>query len=96
VFGGARRSVESLRAQADYQRYENVAAYLILSANVVNASIARAAYTAEIRITKQFIKLEKQQLHLTQTQARAGTTPYSASFERTELDCRQSGFISTT
>ena len=44
VFGGARRSVESLRAQADYQRYENVAAYLILSSNVVNTSIARAAY----------------------------------------------------
>jgi hypothetical protein len=32
VFGGARRSVESLRAQAEYQRYENVAAYLMLSA----------------------------------------------------------------
>ena len=40
VFGGARRSVESLRAQAEYQRYENVAAYLMLSANVVNTSIA--------------------------------------------------------
>jgi NodT family efflux transporter outer membrane factor (OMF) lipoprotein len=77
VFGGARRSVESLRAQADYQRYENVAAYLILSANVVNTSIARAAYVAEIRTTKQLIKLEKEQLRLTQAQVRAGTTPYS-------------------
>ena len=77
VFGGARRSVESLRAQADYQRYENVAAYLILSANVVNTSIARAAYVAEIRSTKQLIKLEKEQLRLTQAQVRAGTTPYS-------------------
>ena len=77
VFGGARRSVESLRAQAEYQRYENVAAYLILSANVVNTSIARAAYAEEIRTTKQLIKLEKQQLRLTQTQVRAGTSPYS-------------------
>ena len=77
VFGGARRSVESLRAQADYQRYENVAAYLILSANVVNTSIARAAYAAEIRTTKQLIKLQKQQLRLTQAQVRAGTTPYA-------------------
>ena len=77
VFGGARRSVESLRAQADYQRYENVAAYLILSSNVVNTSIARAAYAAQIRTTKDLIKLEKQQLYLTQAQVRAGTVPYS-------------------
>ena len=69
--------MESLRAQADYQRYENVAAYLILSANVVNTSIARAAYVAEIRSTKQLIKLEKEQLRLTQAQVRAGTTSYS-------------------
>jgi NodT family efflux transporter outer membrane factor (OMF) lipoprotein len=76
VFGGARRSVESLRAQADFQRYENVAAYLILSSNVVNTSIARAAYYEEICTTKQLIKLEKQQLRLTQAQVRAGTNPY--------------------
>jgi NodT family efflux transporter outer membrane factor (OMF) lipoprotein len=78
VFGGARRSVESLRAQADYQRYENVASYLILSANVVNTSIARAAYVAEIHTTKKLIKLEQEQLRLTQAQVRSGTTPYSA------------------
>jgi len=78
VFGGARRSVESLRALADYQRYENVAAYLMLSANVVDTSIARAAYSAESRTTKQLIKLEKQQLELTQAQVRAGRVSYSA------------------
>jgi NodT family efflux transporter outer membrane factor (OMF) lipoprotein len=77
VFGGARRTVESLRAQADYQRYENIAAYLILSANVVNTSIARAAYTAEIDTTNELIELEKQQLELTQVQVRAGTVSYS-------------------
>jgi len=77
VFGGARRSVESLRAQADYQRYENVAAYLMLSANVVNTSIARAAYAGEISQTKELIKLEKEQLRLTQAQVHAGTTPYA-------------------
>jgi len=78
VFGGARRSVESLRAQADYQRYENVAAYLILSSNVVNTTIACAAYAEEIRTTNQLIELLKQQLRLTQAQINAGTTSYSA------------------
>ena len=77
VFGGERRTVEGLRAQADSQRYETKAAYLTLSANVVNTSIARAAYAAQIRATEQLIELENQQLHLTEAQVRAGTAPYS-------------------
>jgi NodT family efflux transporter outer membrane factor (OMF) lipoprotein len=77
VFGGKRRTVEGLRAQADSQRYETKAAYITLSANVVNTSIARAAYAAQIRATKQLIELENQQLHLAETQVRAGTAPYS-------------------
>jgi len=78
VFGGSRRNVESLRAQAGSQRYETKAAYLTLSANVVNTSIARAAYSAEVRATEELIELERQQLHLTEAQVRAGTAPYSA------------------
>ncbi len=78
VFGGSRRNVESLRAQAGSQRYETKAAYLTLSANVVNTSIARAAYAAQIRATEQLIELERQQLHLTEAQVHAGTAPYSS------------------
>jgi NodT family efflux transporter outer membrane factor (OMF) lipoprotein len=77
VFGGERRTVEGLRAQADYQRNESIAAYLALSANVVNTSIARAAYAAQIRATEQLIDLEKQQLYLAEVQVRAGMAPYS-------------------
>ena len=69
--------MEGLRAQTDYQRYESKAAYLTLSANVVNTSIARAAYAAQIRATEQLIDLENQQLHLTEAQVRAGTAPYA-------------------
>jgi NodT family efflux transporter outer membrane factor (OMF) lipoprotein len=77
VLGGARRTVESLRAQADYQRYESKAAYLTLSSNVVNTGIARAAYAAQIRETEQLIELENQQLDAAEAQVRAGTAPYS-------------------
>ncbi|MGA3282014.1 MAG: efflux transporter outer membrane subunit [Smithella sp.] len=77
VFGGARRTVESLRAQVDYQRYETEAAYIMLTANVVNTSIARAAYAAQIRATEQLIELENQQLHLTEVQVRTGIAPYA-------------------
>ncbi len=78
VFGGERRKVEGLRAQADYQRYATTAAYLALTANVANTGIARAAYTAQIRATEQLVDLERQQLQLTEAQVRAGTAPYSS------------------
>lgn len=77
VFGGKRRTVEGLRAQADYQRYAEKAAYVTLSANVVNTTIARAAYAAELVATEQLIELEKQQLAATEAQVRSGTAAYA-------------------
>ena len=78
VFGGGRRAVEGLQAQVDRQLYLNKAAYLTLTANVVNTSIARAAYAAQVRATEQLIALENEQLQTTDVQVRAGTAPYSA------------------
>jgi NodT family efflux transporter outer membrane factor (OMF) lipoprotein len=78
IFGGERRAVEGLRAQTDAQRYATKAAYLTLSANVVNTSIARAAYAAQILATKQLITMETEQLHATEAQVRAGTSSYAS------------------
>ena len=77
VFGGERRTVEGLRAQTDFQRNANIAAYLTLSANVVNTSIARAAYAAQIRAITQLIAMEIEQLDATKAQVNAGTSAYS-------------------
>jgi NodT family efflux transporter outer membrane factor (OMF) lipoprotein len=77
VFGGQRRTVEGLAAQADYQRYTAQAAYLTLVGNVINTAVAQAAYQAEITATEQIIAFEKEQLRLTETQYQAGTAPYA-------------------
>jgi NodT family efflux transporter outer membrane factor (OMF) lipoprotein len=77
VFGGERRAVEGLAAQVDVQRYVAKAAYVTLSANVVNACIARAAYAAQIRATEELIALEVEQLGSIEAQVRAGTAPYA-------------------
>ena len=77
VFGGERRMVEGLRAQTDFQHNANIAAYLILSANVVNTCIAHAAYTEQIRATSRLILLEQEQLDASMAQFKAGTAPYS-------------------
>ncbi len=48
VFGGNRRQIESAQAQADGQRYEQEAAYLTLTTNVVAAAIQEASLRAQI------------------------------------------------
>lgn len=77
LFGGERRAVEGLAAQAHYQYYANQAAYVSLSANVVSTCIARAAYAAEIAATWDIIELETQQLDAATAQYESGTTPYT-------------------
>lgn len=77
VFGGQRRLVESLHAQVDVARAIEQGTYLTLSANVANTMIAKAAYQAEIDATRQLLELERQQVHLAEVQANAGTAPYS-------------------
>jgi NodT family efflux transporter outer membrane factor (OMF) lipoprotein len=62
VFGGTRRQIESLQAQADYQRFELEATYLALTANVVTAAITDASLRAQIAATKDIIKAETDQL----------------------------------
>lgn len=55
VFGGNRRKVESLEAQAQIQRFELEATYLTLASNVVAAAIQEASIRAQIAATKEII-----------------------------------------
>lgn len=77
LFGGQRRMVEGLRAELDVSHATEQATYLALSANIVNTLIARTAYRAEIKATKELIELQKEQVKLAEVQAHAGTVPYS-------------------
>ena len=77
VFGGERRTVEDLQARVDFQRDTTLATYLTLTANIINTSIARAAYMAQIDATEHVISLENEQVKVAEAQATAGTVPYS-------------------
>jgi NodT family efflux transporter outer membrane factor (OMF) lipoprotein len=72
VFGGNRRQVESLKAQADSQRFQLEATYLTLTSNVVAAAIQEAALRGQIAATKQIIDIQSQLLKLLQIQYEAG------------------------
>jgi NodT family efflux transporter outer membrane factor (OMF) lipoprotein len=77
VFGGVRREVESLQAEADYQRYELEASYLTLTANVVTAAVTEASYKAQIDATEQIIAADQKQLDILNRQVILGGVPES-------------------
>ena len=55
VFGGNRRKVEYLDAQAEMQRFELEATYLSLASNVVAAAIQEASTRAQLAATREII-----------------------------------------
>lgn len=55
TFGGARRELEALRDQVDYQRFELDAAYLTLTSNIVTTAITAASLQAQIDATHELI-----------------------------------------
>ena len=77
VFGGVRRQIESLAAQAQYQRFELEATYLTLTSNVVNAAVQEASLRDQIAATRDIIRLESDQLSLVRQQFNLGSAARS-------------------
>lgn len=72
VFGGERRNVESLKAQAESERFQLEAAYLTLASNVVTAAIQEASLRGQIAATREIVDAEKKQLDLLRRQFNLG------------------------
>ena len=72
IWGEARRDVEGLQAQTEYQRDELEAAYLSLTGNIVTASIQAASLQGQIDATNQVIGAEQQVLSILQAQQGLG------------------------
>ncbi|HYB08431.1 MAG TPA: efflux transporter outer membrane subunit [Alphaproteobacteria bacterium] len=74
VWGGTRRQVESLQAQAEMDAFELEAAYLTLTSNVVAAAIEEASLRDQIAATQDIIEIESQELDVLQHQFELGGT----------------------
>ena len=72
VWGLNRRTVESLQAQADNQRFQVEAAYLTLTSNVAVAAITEASLRGQIEATLEIIKLNRQALDVLKRQLETG------------------------
>src|SRR5580700_5990287 len=72
VWGLNRRTVESLQALADTQRFQVEAAYLTLTASVALAAINEASLRGQIEATNQLIAINKRMLDTTRDKFQAG------------------------
>jgi len=78
LFGGTRRQIESLSAEADYQQYEVEAAYVSLTANVVLAAIQEASLRAQIAATEEIVAADAHQADVLRQQFELGGIPGAA------------------
>jgi NodT family efflux transporter outer membrane factor (OMF) lipoprotein len=74
VFGGMRRQVESLQAQADAVQFQLQATYVTLASNIVATAIQDALLRKQIQITEEMIDANLSAVTLAQRQYRAGFT----------------------
>lgn len=72
VFGLNRRTVESLQAQAEYQRFQLAAAYVTLTSNVVAAAVQEASLRAQIEATQDMIRVNTEMLGILRKQYSQG------------------------
>src|SRR5579864_340404 len=72
VWGLNRRTVESLQALADVQRFEVEAAYLALTSNVVVAAITEASLRGQIETTTELIAVNTKTLETLQQRLSGG------------------------
>jgi len=72
AFGGNRRQVEGLQAQAEQQKFLLEAAYLTLTSNLVAAAVQEAGLRAQIAATQEVLKVQGELLALLQRQYALG------------------------
>jgi NodT family efflux transporter outer membrane factor (OMF) lipoprotein len=90
AFGGIRRQVENLEAQAGSQRFQVEAAYLTLTSNVVAAAVQEAGLRAQIAATRRIMDIESHSLELLKRQyalgqvARADVVAQEAALANTQ------------
>ena len=72
VFGGTRRTIESLAAQADAQHFQLEATYLTLTSNIVVAAVQEASLRGQIAATQKIIKFANDALEVLRRQRALG------------------------
>ena len=92
AFGGNRRALEALAAQADYRACLLAGARLTLAANVATTAFLEAQLGAEIDATRAILAVERRQLDIARRGERLGTASRADVLAlQTEVDQTRAG-----
>ena len=92
LFGGNRRALEALAAQADYQACLLAGARLTLAANVATTAFVEAQLAAQIDATRAILAAERRQLEIARRGERLGTASRADVLAlQTEVDQTRAG-----
>jgi NodT family efflux transporter outer membrane factor (OMF) lipoprotein len=64
IWGGTRRQVEALQAEAEGARFQKEAAYLALTSNVVTLAVSEASFREQIAAMREIIAAQKKILEI--------------------------------
>jgi NodT family efflux transporter outer membrane factor (OMF) lipoprotein len=92
VFGLNRRTVESLRAQAEEQRFALEATYITLSSNVVAAAIQEASLRGQIGATRELIDINTKMLDILRKQLATG---YASGIDLAQQEAQLAQVVAT-
>jgi NodT family efflux transporter outer membrane factor (OMF) lipoprotein len=86
LFGGARRELEALQSQVDYQRFQLEGAYLTLTSNIVTTAVKEASLRAQILATQDIVTAQEKQQEVVDQQFQLGAVSRSDVLaQRTQL-----------
>ncbi|MFA5073376.1 MAG: efflux transporter outer membrane subunit [Nitrospirota bacterium] len=86
IAGGARRELESLRAQVDYQRFQREAVYLTLTSNIVTTAIREASLRGQLQAMREIVAFQERQLTMIERQYEFGALAFAEVLaQRTQL-----------
>ncbi len=92
AFGGNRRALEALAAQADYRACVLAGARLTLAANVATTAFVEAQFAAQIDATRAILAAERRQLEIARRGVRLGTASQADVLAlRTEVEQTRAG-----
>ncbi|HYA85786.1 MAG TPA: efflux transporter outer membrane subunit [Nitrospirota bacterium] len=72
LFGGARRELETLESQVDFQRFQLEGAYLTITSNVVTTALKEASLRAQIAALNEIMAALETQFDLVEIQFKLG------------------------
>ncbi len=72
LFGGARRELEALQSQVDFQRFQLEGAYLTITSNIVTTAVKETSLREQIRAMREIVASQEKQFDVVQRQFQLG------------------------